>query len=388
MNQIAYTRGQFLAFVSTRDFFLGSSGVKVFRGTTIEFDGSVARYGGDNYNFPQLKGAVNQGWLMPVDEYDADAQQIAPVAGIQVRSPNGGKSRTVSTTVEADEHIVMGYQDHAKATKATNNGVRTASVQGASSEGVEVRRGMRTATHFDAQVTNGNVGALTNRAEGAQFAPAGVDEDAMLARMPAEKREEYLLMRSMNRLERERYVMAREQGNLGEFMAKREAAQGKEVARIATSPKTSVSEGMKVTTTSGGGIETWDGGDAPVVATIKGESAVVEEDGIKFTQTTPATGKKPHKARKAAAAISTEVKPAPEDKVVFSATVDVRRTIAKTLCPDFPDSYDFNLPDKKKLARLQADFEDRADVLRAVFAAESDAFKAKLVEEFPQAFQA
>jgi hypothetical protein len=60
--------------------------------------------------------------------------------------------------------------------------------------------------------------------------------------------------------------------------------------------------------------------------------------------------------------------------------------IAKALCPDFPDSYDFAAPTKKKLARLQADFEDRLDVLRAVFAAEGDDFKDQLVREFPQAF--
>jgi hypothetical protein len=38
------------------------------------------------------------------------------------------------------------------------------------------------------------------------------------------------------------------------------------------------------------------------------------------------------------------------------------------------------------MARLQADYENRPDVLRAVFAAEGDEMKSILMQEFPQAF--
>jgi hypothetical protein len=72
--------------------------------------------------------------------------------------------------------------------------------------------------------------------------------------------------------------------------------------------------------------------------------------------------------------------------MVRDGTLDARLKIAKAFCPEFPANYDFSAPDRKKLARLQADFEDNIPVIRAVFAAESDSFKAKLVAEFPSVF--
>jgi hypothetical protein len=66
---------------------------------------------------------------------------------------------------------------------------------------------------------------------------------------------------------------------------------------------------------------------------------------------------------------------------------DPRRIIAKTLCADFPDIYDFEAPARKKIARIQADFENRPDIIRAVAAAETDSeMKTRLVQEFPEAF--
>jgi hypothetical protein len=65
----------------------------------------------------------------------------------------------------------------------------------------------------------------------------------------------------------------------------------------------------------------------------------------------------------------------------------VCRKIARAICADFPDNYVFTDSPKKKLARLQADYEDRPDVIRAVAAAETDGeVKRRLIEEFPEAF--
>jgi hypothetical protein len=114
-----------------------------------------------------------------------------------------------------------------------------------------------------------------------------------------------------------------------------------------------------------------------VVAKIKSSDVKTTrvEDGITFSNTN--VPDQTHTPRPRAAAVQTpEVSP------------DIRLRIAQAWCPDFPSSYDFSASPKKKLARLQADFEDRPDVLRAVFAAESDEFKAQLVAEFPQAFSA
>jgi len=57
------------------------------------------------------------------------------------------------------------------------------------------------------------------------------------------------------------------------------------------------------------------------------------------------------------------------------------------LCSDFPGDYDFNEHWKRRLARIQLNYSDRLDVVRAIFAAESDDFKRLVLEEFPAAFQ-
>jgi hypothetical protein len=75
-------------------------------------------------------------------------------------------------------------------------------------------------------------------------------------------------------------------------------------------------------------------------------------------------------------------------KINKDGTADVRRKIAKALCADFPELYDFGDHWKRRLARIQLDYADRPDVIRAIFAAESDDFKTVLLSEFPEAFAA
>lgn len=100
------------------------------------------------------------------------------------------------------------------------------------------------------------------------------------------------------------------------------------------------------------------------------------EEGVTFA---------PQKTRKRAKAVSVET---PEPNAPVTVNTNVSRLVAKSICPDFPDNYDFAATERKKIARLQADFEDRPDVIRAVFAAETDAMKARLIAEFPEVFAA
>jgi hypothetical protein len=61
--------------------------------------------------------------------------------------------------------------------------------------------------------------------------------------------------------------------------------------------------------------------------------------------------------------------------------------IARSICPDFPENYVFTDPVRKKIARLQADYEDRPDIIRAVAAADVDPeVRSRLIQEFPEAF--
>ena len=135
-------------------------------------------------------------------------------------------------------------------------------------------------------------------------------------------------------------------------------------------------EGISSPLTVGGGVET---GDLQGMDPGKAKKATTTVEGMTFQTTNgPERGDQAHPRENG--------RPAQASVIVRQASPDVRRMIAKQLCKDFPDNYDFAAADKKKLARLQADYEDRPDVLQAVFAAEGDAFKMLLIQEFPQAF--
>jgi len=84
--------------------------------------------------------------------------------------------------------------------------------------------------------------------------------------------------------------------------------------------------------------------------------------------------------------VSTTTKGSNPETVVSLESAMKRRKMAKQMCPDFPDSYDFAAPERKRLARLTADFEERADVLMAVYAAETDSMKAAIESAFPTVF--
>lgn len=355
MEQIRFKTGEFQTFTATRSFALGHFGVRIEMGTELEFDGSVVKYAGAEYAFPQLRSAVTSGWIVLSTAYDADdpAYGRPATARIQVRSATQiDQPKMLATTVEADERIVLNTNEHADSTRAANR--RTASQSG--SDGVPVR----TLTTPAVSVTT-VTGAQQeiSKLENLKITPGkGMTVDEMLERMPEREREQYLLKK-----EAARATYAQ--------VSSEKSGSGRAVARVKNATTRSSAEGVTVTQTAGGGIETWDGGDAPVVAQIvQDKVSTVVEDGVTFTTTAPAM-----KAKKPAARATSRV------------SVDLRRKIAKALCPDFPDNYDFGASAKKKLARLQADFEDRSDVLLAVFAAEDDdEFKARLVQEFPQAF--
>ena len=76
----------------------------------------------------------------------------------------------------------------------------------------------------------------------------------------------------------------------------------------------------------------------------------------------------------------------PKSRIENDGTADYRRMVAKTLCPDFPDDYSFSDHWKRRLAMIRLNYENRSDIIRAIFAAESDEFKKLLIDEFPEAF--
>ena len=352
MDQIRFKSGEFQTFTATRSFALGNFNVRIEKATELDFDGSTVRYAGADYAFPQLRGALTAGWVVPAESFDAEQDYDKPVAArIQVRSATqGDRPKTMVATVEADEHIVMNSGEHATTTKRGNR--RTASAAG--SEGVPVRT-LKTSAVSTTQITDGK--AAISDLDRIKITPGqGITRDEMLERMDPEAREAYRLKTEAARAG---YPQAKA------AQKAKQASSRKVVGRVKRGAKGS-SEDAAVST--GGGLETWDGGEAEVVAQIGSSETAETVDGVTFG--------------------TSAVKPAkkPDPRGFGPMTPEVRRRIAETMCPDFPANYDFGAPAKKKLARLQADFEDRADILLAAFAAEDEEVKARLLQEFPDAF--
>jgi len=362
MEQIRFKSGTMLTFRATRSFALGGFGVQIANGEELLFDGSSVDYAGTHYSFPNLRGAITAGWIVLDDQYDETAPHSGkPVsANIQVRHPTEGgnplapdKKMSISTT-ESDERVVGNATTHAAATKASN--VRTSSIGGIEAQdGVPVRT-LKSPAVSKTSMTD--VGAAIDAANKVQIdAGESVNtEESMLAAMSEEDREMYIAQKASRR---QAYV---------EDPAE---ADRQVIAKIAAAKKTTTSEGITATSKVGGGVATAD----PVDPGDKAEETVHTEDGITMRNTNGPKNGDPQAARQAQT-----VEEFDED------TIDARRMIARQMCSDFPSSYDFKAPARKKLARLLADFEDRPDVILAVFAAESDAFKRTLRQEFPAAF--
>jgi peptidyl-tRNA hydrolase len=359
MEQIRYAAGTFLEFTATRTFDLSTLNVKVQKGTPVEFDGSTVKYAGASYQLPQLRSAVSAGWLVPTAEYDeANPTYGAPASANMKMRPTTDQKRTAAqtvatTVVEADERTVMSSKTHAAATRDQNRGtVRkvAASTGGAElQEGVPVRALKTSAKAPRAELSS----AAIQDANNVQIDPGkGISEEEMLARMTPEDQAIYLAKKESLR---SRYVDT-----------------APTVVQVVKTAGTKEAEGMKLTQQVGGGVE---------IADMSGSTGQPKvstrvEDGITFKNTNGPERNKPEPSPRATQPV-----------MVLDGTAEVRLQIARTLCPEFPQTYDFAAPARNKLARLLADFEDRPDVIRAVFAAESDDFKAKLVAEFPQVFQ-
>jgi hypothetical protein len=230
-------------------------------------------------------------------------------------------------------------------------------------EGVEVRK-LTTPTRWETNLERTTPGEAISQANSVRVRPGeGRTREDLVAQMSDEEREEYL-----SRIEAHRTSHAAEEDPeaLRERKANEARLEARRVVGKVNAPQNTQREGFNVTNSVGGGTEIAD------VSGLGGEieETVTSEEGLTFRNTN--TGK-------------------PKAKPVVAATKpvdqDARRRIARAICPDFPDNYEFDAPVRKKIARLQADYDDRPDVIRAVAAADTDLeVRTRLLEEFPGAF--
>lgn len=393
VTQIRYRAGQPIHFISTRPFALANTGVTIPKGTDVMFDGTRAEVEGAEYTVPQLRGAVKAEWLVLAGDFDANARFVPQSAQIQVRHPTQGGNpmqprQAIQTTVSEEERIVANASSHATHTRTANKDyVRGQTRVNGTPNGlqagqlVKTQRGMMAVEQQDGTVVD-RAPLMTAAGEKAKHQRTSADmagevlSDISKIRInPVQGVTRDELMDRMSNEEREQYLSDLES---------RKSAYVDEAPIVRTSTRTIVGsvkstregqrEGMTFRNSVGGGTEIED----PTGYGGKVEETIVEQEGIKFVRT---NGPK----RDAQASVHPRSNGL-EVKGEVRGT-DARRMVAKSICPDFPDLYDFNQPSNKKIARITADFEDRPDVIRAIFAAEGDEFKMLLIEAFPAVFE-
>lgn len=372
-TQIKFTAGKFERYTAARTF--GAGGKQIQEGDEILFDGTFAAYDGSPpEKMQQLRGAVKTGWLVPTALYNPNdrSAHIPRSANVQVRSANGGNpmdvaTRGMVTTVAAEEREVGNVQSHAQRTRDLNNrprpGQRVASnlvVDPRDQEGIPVRT-LQTPAKQSTNFEHVSPGEALRQAKlsGVIQAGEGRTREDMMAEMDDVERMEY---QAALDAKRGSYVEGEDPEAAHERALNTQRLQQRQVVGRVASVQDQQKEGFQIHNSVGGGIEIAD------ASGMGGENveSVTEMEGLTFRNTN--VGKP---------------KPAPSK----TPTTDVRRKIARSICPDFPDNYVFDDPIRKKIARLQADYDDRPDVIRAVAAAETDPeMKERLVEDFPSAF--
>lgn len=430
--QMNFRPGQMVSYISTRNFALGSTGYNVQAQMEVLFDGTNVEVGGQRFVLPTLRGAIKLQWLVPSEQYDPDAPiEANPSANIQVRSANDlGQNpmqpvkRNAITTVESDERIVMSRGDRAQAAHqqtqqvrqqqrtggvARQTGQRSGIEMGGAEYGVAVSRTFLTPARAETKVTPDTVGTAIRNAELVKVQPGeGISEDQLLAQMTDEQRHQYLADKEYRKGD----VMSRMAGyvpppaqttNLAAYnqpgQAPRQQApvpqqqmrtaqmapsQSRVVGQVPQGQRTSQTEGIQTTLSTGGGTEIAD----PTGMGGKVHESVTAQEGITFRNTNG-----PKRAMPGMQTVNAPQQAMSQDDGVQSridkdGTAEARKNIAKAICKDFPAEYEFSDHWKRRLAMIRLNFETRLDVIRAIFAAESDDFKRVLIEEFPEAFAA
>lgn len=439
-DQIKYRVNAPYTFLATSSFALGSTGYQVSPGMEVLFDGTNVEVGGNKFVLPTLRGAVRLGWLVLPEEYDEamDNPVANPSANIQVRSANDlGQNpmqpvkRSAITTVESDERVVMSRGNRAAAAEQqtqhvraqrTGGGVARAFGNGAGGVDVggaefghTVPRQLLTSAVQTLKVTPDTVGQAIISAEKVKVQPGqGIDEQTMMARMTPEQREDYIAAKESRKGD----VMSRMVGYVPPPATTTNLAVNNQMGRVASAtpqrvqtpqraqipapqqarvqtpvapravsavpngPRVVHAEGMNFSTSVGGGTEIADMGGTGGRA----KESVVTAEGMTFRNTNGPSRGFNVQPTQAAQPSPTPVEDVQPSRIESGGTADVRRQIAKALCPDFPADYSFTDHWKRRIAMIRLNYEERFDVIRAIFAAESDDFKELLIKEFPEAF--
>jgi hypothetical protein len=422
-TQIKFIPGRMDRFISMKAFTLGGTNYSVYVGMELLFDGTNVELNGDRFTLPSLRGAIRTRWVVPAGDYDPEAIPTGnPSANIGVRSANdlgqnplSPAKKSAIVTIESDERVVMNCSErtqqanqHTVEARQSQGRAGAFVARGSSSElvggaefGVEIGRAFQTSAKTGMQLNPNNVGTAIRDAELVKINPGeGISEGEMLSKMTAEEQAQYLAKKEAHKSDIQSrtpgYILPtvvttnlasmNQPGMKSEAQPKVMLASDNQVIGRVAPTQTKVREGISVGLTSGGGIDTFDASGS----TESAKESVVEQEGMVFRNTNgPKTGfrKQPVSSEPQTSILPVDVDSS-QSRIETDGTADYRKMIAKSLCPDFPMDYSFSDHWKKRLARIRLNYEDRPDIIRAIFAAESDEFKKLILAEFSEVFSA
>lgn len=110
MGNIQWKRNEFHTFYATMKIRIGDhSGTnshELQKGDELEYDGTICKYAGLEFSSPQLRSAINKGWVVP----DYDDVESVPTAHVANRTV--AKSQVKTTDLSKVQRIQASSMDH------------------------------------------------------------------------------------------------------------------------------------------------------------------------------------------------------------------------------------------------------------------------------------
>lgn len=384
-------------YVIRQKFEIAEYQVSLRPGDVIRFNGVTLEVPGlEPFPYPKFRAILSRRWAVPAYDEDSQLPYVPQRANVQMRPAISGDP--MKPQAQRRTPVVEAFDNHQEVATLgnyrQNTNQRNATARAARFNGPKYAGGNRQDTVGDAmyatarherwlqtpaKITTNVIrdsGAAIAEAKSVQIEPGemGMTRDELIENLPPEEREIYEQEIASRAAAHAGYERGRQQQQ--QVLRRPQLRQAHQQQPFNNPPSYRSPDGSSVSVL--GRVPQRHGHEvegirfAPTGLEPQGPAfELLEEDQVAFEQA-PLDIAKPAPAvpRVAPVGISKE-------------SENVRRRIALQICPDFPANYDFDALPRKKIARLQADFEDRSDILTAVFAAESDEMKQRLLEEFP-----
>jgi len=319
---------EFEEYIAATKFNIGQdkeNNIVVAKGTVVEYDGSIAKIEGREYNFPRLVSAIEAKWLISAEELGigggSDFKPVAANINMRAATPQGEDVVASTATMADEEREVSTIENFREGNHRQGSGV--VSAQG----GEEV----------------GGVAFKTKAGEASKSESTRIDKlshNAIRQMEEGPQRND----KAAHFKELERRKMAREIADLKkQVAAKQQQKQIREGIQFSTDGVSQTAADTTNSSTQDSLPEgVWDGNDAPVVANTSQEVEATEED--------------------------------------FNVTnKDSRLAFARQMMPNF--DWDFGQHWKTKLKNL--DENGNPLFVCTVYAVESSAMKKHIAKQFP-----